>query len=97
KLRTIRQTAKKRVCVTNAIRALRQVSPTKNIRDIPFVVMVGGSSLDFEIQQLVTDALSQYNIVAGRGKVRGVDGPRHDVASGLMLRYAKEMRGNYGK
>nr|VXZ92663.1 Diol dehydratase-reactivating factor large subunit [Klebsiella pneumoniae] len=25
------------------------VSPTGNIRDIPFVVLVGGSSLDFEI------------------------------------------------
>lgn len=97
KIRTIRQTAKKRVFVTNAIRALRQVSPTKNIRDIPFVVMVGGSSLDFEIPQLVTDALSQYNIVAGRGNVRGVEGPRNAVASGLILRYAKEMRGNYGK
>lgn len=91
-IRMIRQTAKKRVFVTNAIRALIQVSPTKNIRDIPFVVMVGGSSLDFEIPQLVTDALSQYNIVAGRGNVRGTEGPRNAVASGLVLRYAMEMR-----
>ncbi|EAB5472320.1 diol dehydratase reactivase subunit alpha [Salmonella enterica subsp. enterica] len=30
-----------RVFVTNALRALRQVSPTGNIRDIPFVVLVG--------------------------------------------------------
>jgi len=91
-VRMIRQTAKKRVFVTNAIRALIQVSPTENIRDIPFVVMVGGSSLDFEIPQLVTDALSQYNIVAGRGNVRGTEGPRNAVASGLVLRYAMEMR-----
>lgn len=91
-IRMIRQTAKKRVFVTNAIRALVQVSPTENIRDIPFVVMVGGSSLDFEIPQLVTDALSQYNIVAGRGNVRGTEGPRNAVASGLVLRYAMEMR-----
>lgn len=91
-IRMIRQTAKKRVFVTNAIRALVQVSPTENIRDIPFVVMVGGSSLDFETPQLVTDALSQYNIVAGRGNVRGTEGPRNAVASGLVLRYAMEMR-----
>ncbi len=49
KVRAIRRSAKSRVFVTNALRALRQVSPTGNIRDIPFVVLVGGSSLDFEI------------------------------------------------
>lgn len=56
KVRAIRRSAKERVFVTNALRALRQVSPTGNIRDIPFVVLVGGSSLDFEVPQLVTDA-----------------------------------------
>ncbi|ECS2127842.1 diol dehydratase reactivase subunit alpha, partial [Salmonella enterica subsp. enterica serovar Reading] len=49
KVRAIRRSAKERVFVTNALRALRQVSPTGNIRDIPFVVLVGGSSLDFEV------------------------------------------------
>ncbi len=67
KVRAIRRSAKSRVFVTNALRALRQVSPTGNIRDIPFVVLVGGSSLDFEIPQLVTDALAHYRLVAGRG------------------------------
>jgi hypothetical protein len=42
KVRAIRRSAKERVFVTNALRALRQVSPTGNIRDIPFVVLVGG-------------------------------------------------------
>ncbi|EDV1409829.1 diol dehydratase reactivase subunit alpha, partial [Salmonella enterica subsp. enterica serovar Braenderup] len=37
KVRAIRRSAKERVFVTNALRALRQVSPTGNIRDIPFV------------------------------------------------------------
>ncbi|EEA5558343.1 propanediol dehydratase reactivase alpha subunit PduG, partial [Salmonella enterica subsp. enterica serovar Enteritidis] len=60
KVRAIRRSAKERVFVTNALRALRQVSPTGNIRDIPFVVLVGGSSLDFEVPQLVTDALAHY-------------------------------------
>ncbi len=50
KVRAIRRSAKERVFVTNALRALRQVSPTGNIRDIPFVVLVGGSSLDFEVR-----------------------------------------------
>lgn len=87
KIIQVRQASKERVFVTNAIRALTEVSPTGNIRDIPFVVMVGGSSLDFEIPQLVTDALSQYNLVAGRGNVRGTEGPRNAVATGLVLNY----------
>lgn len=90
KIKMVRQSAKKRVFVTNAIRALTEISPTGNIRDIPFVVMVGGSSLDFEIPQQVTDALSKYSIVAGRGNVRGVEGPRNAVATGLIVNYSQE-------
>ncbi|EPY8240371.1 propanediol dehydratase reactivase alpha subunit PduG [Salmonella enterica subsp. enterica serovar Schwarzengrund] len=85
KVRAIRRSAKERVFVTNALRALRQVSPTGNIRDIPFVVLVGGSSLDFEVPQLVTDALAHYRLVAGRGNIRGSEGPRNAVATGLIL------------
>ncbi|HBU8664337.1 TPA: propanediol dehydratase reactivase alpha subunit PduG [Klebsiella oxytoca] len=90
KVRAIRRSAKKRVFVTNALRALRQVSPTGNIRDIPFVVLVGGSSLDFEVPQLVTDALAHYRLVAGRGNIRGSEGPRNAVATGLILSWHKE-------
>ncbi|MBL4562599.1 diol dehydratase reactivase subunit alpha [Citrobacter koseri] len=90
KVRAIRRSAKERVFVTNALRALRQVSPTGNIRDIPFVVLVGGSSLDFEIPQLVTDALAHYRLVAGRGNIRGTEGPRNAVATGLILSWHKE-------
>lgn len=93
KVKIVRQTAKKRVFVTNALRALRHVSPTGNIRDIPFVVIVGGSALDFEIPQLVTDALSHYNLVAGRGNIRSIEGPRNAVATGLILSYSSEKRG----
>ncbi len=89
KVRLIRRSAKERVFVTNALRALRQVSPTGNIRDIPFVVLVGGSSLDFEVPQLVTDALAHYRLVAGRGNIRGVEGPRNAVATGLILSWQK--------
>jgi len=54
------------------------------------VVLVGGSALDFEIPQLVTDALSHYGIVAGRGNVRGTEGPRNAVATGLVLNYRRD-------
>ncbi|EDJ0056553.1 propanediol dehydratase reactivase alpha subunit PduG [Salmonella enterica] len=90
KVRAIRRSAKERVFVTNALRALRQVSPTGNIRDIPFVVLVGGSSLDFEVPQLVTNALAHYRLVAGRGNIRGSEGPRNAVATGLILSWHKE-------
>ncbi|HDI0340298.1 TPA: diol dehydratase reactivase subunit alpha [Listeria innocua] len=85
KIKLIRRSAKERVFVTNTIRALKYVSPTGNIRDIPFVVIVGGSALDFEIPQLITDALSHYSLVAGRGNIRGQEGPRNAVATGLIL------------
>ncbi|EIY2932748.1 diol dehydratase reactivase subunit alpha [Listeria monocytogenes] len=85
KIKLIRRSAKERVFVTNTIRALKYVSPTGNIRDIPFVVIVGGSALDFEIPQLITDALSRYSLVAGRGNIRGKEGPRNAVATGLIL------------
>lgn len=89
KVRAIRRSAKERVFVTNALRALRQVSPTGNIRDIPFVVLVGGSALDFEVPQLVTDSLAHYRLVAGRGNIRGTEGPRNAVATGLILSWHK--------
>jgi diol dehydratase reactivase alpha subunit len=92
KIKHVRQSAKKKVFVKNAQRALKHVSPTGNIRDIPFVVIVGGSALDFEIPQLVTDELSHYNLVAGRGNIRSIEGPRNAVATGLILSYAKKIR-----
>lgn len=89
KIKLVRQTAKKRVFITNTIRALKRVSPTGNIRDIPFVVIVGGSALDFEIPQIVTDALSHYGLVAGQGNVRACEGPRNAVATGLILSHLR--------
>ena len=85
RVKQVRQEAKKKVFVTNSIRALSMVSPTGNPKDISFVVMVGGSALDFEIPNFVTDALSDYDIVAGRGNIRGTEGPRNAVATGLAM------------
>lgn len=94
KIKIIRRSAKEKVFVTNCLRALSIVSPTGNIRDIEFVVLVGGSSLDFEVPQLVTDALSQYGVVAGRGNIRGTEGPRNAVATGLILAFNGNEDGN---
>lgn len=85
----VRQDAKQKVFVVNAIRSLERVSPTGNARDIEFVTMVGGSSLDFEIPQMITEALSRYSIVAGRANIRGCEGPRNAVATGLVLAYCE--------
>lgn len=86
KIRMIRRQAKEKVFVTNCLRALSQVSPRGSIRDISFVVLVGGSSLDFEVPQMITAALSKYGIVAGQGNIRGTEGPRNAVATGLVLK-----------
>ena len=80
RIKLIRQQAKQKVFVTNAIRALTRVSPTGTT-----AMLVGGSALDFEVPQMVTDALSQYKVVAGRGNIRGTEGPRNAVATGLVL------------
>lgn len=85
KVKLIRKQAKEKVFVVNALRALRQVSPTGDIRAFNHVVLVGGSALDFEVPQLVTDSLSSYGIVAGRGNIRGTEGPRNAVATGLVM------------
>ena len=89
----IRKEAKKKVFVQNALKALTKIAPEGNLRNIQFVVMVGGSALDFEVPDLINEALSKYNIVAGRGNVLGKFGPRATVAAGLVLgQYSKQMR-----
>lgn len=81
----IRKEAKKKVFVQNALKALTKIAPEGNLHNIQFVVMVGGSALDFEVPDLINEALSKYNIVAGRGNVLQKFGPRAAVATGLVL------------
>jgi diol dehydratase reactivase alpha subunit len=87
-VRRVRREAKRRVFVVNAVRALRQVAPGGNPRSLAFVVLLGGSALDFEIPDLIADALAGYGIVCGTGNVRGSEGPRNAVASGLVDAWA---------
>lgn len=90
RIRSIRRSAKQQVFAANAVRALERVAPAGNVRLIDFVVLVGGSSMDFEISPMVTQVLSQYGVVAGRGNIRGTEGPRNAVATGLVLSYLDE-------
>ncbi|MDN4073007.1 diol dehydratase reactivase subunit alpha [Fictibacillus terranigra] len=90
KIRDIRRSAKRRVFVTNVLRALKRVVPTGNLKHLSFVVMVGGSALDFEIPQMLTEELGKYGIVAGFANIRGTEGPRNAVATGLVLSSVKE-------
>ena len=93
KIAAIRQQAKHKVFVRNALRALEQVAPAHNIRLLSFVVLVGGSALDFEIPRMITDALMDFGVVTGRGNIRGTEGPRNAVATGLVLAKAEEDNG----
>ncbi|SNS98247.1 propanediol dehydratase reactivation factor, large subunit [Geodermatophilus pulveris] len=87
-VRRVRREAKRRVFVVNALRALRQVAPGGNLRALDFVVLLGGSALDFEIPDLVADALAPYGVVCGTGNVLGTEGPRTAVAAGLVRAHA---------
>lgn len=83
----VRREAKKKVFVRNAIRALKTVAPERDLRNIPNVVLVGGSAEDFEIPEMLMQALAEYRIVCGRGNIRGTEGPRNAVATGLLMSY----------
>lgn len=85
KIVQVRREAKQKVFVTNAIRALRQVAPDHNLKKIPNVVLVGGSAEDFEIPEMLMEEFAKYMIVCGRGNIRGTEGPRNAVATGLVL------------
>lgn len=84
-IRSSRRDTKRKVFVRNAERALGLLTPTDRIRNLPYVVMVGRSALDFEIPEMISDSLAEYGITCGRGNVRGEEGPRNAVATGLAL------------
>ncbi|MEN3303372.1 diol dehydratase reactivase subunit alpha [Pseudonocardia sp.] len=92
-VRRIRREAKRRVFVVNALRALRQVAPRGSLRMLDFVVLLGGSALDFEIPDLIADALAGHGVVCGTGNVHGNEGPRNAVAAGLVDAHAGAVSG----
>lgn len=92
KIVQVRREAKRKVFVTNAFRALRKVAPEHNLRNISTVVLVGGSAEDFEIPEMLMESFAEYRIVCGRGNIRGSEGPRNAVATGLVLSYVGEQQ-----
>lgn len=90
KIVQVRRDAKKKVFVTNAFRALKKVAPEHNLKNISNVVLVGGSAEDFEIPEMLMEEFANYRIVCGRGNIRGCEGPRNAVATGLVLSYMGE-------
>jgi diol dehydratase reactivase alpha subunit len=89
----VRRDAKKKVFVRNALRALQKVAPDHDLRKIPNVVLVGGSAEDFEIPEMLMEVLADYRIVCGRGNIRGTEGPRNAVATGLLMSYLGSREG----
>ena len=90
RIAAVRREAKRKVFVTNALRALRSVAKDNNLRNIPNVVLVGGSAEDFEIPEMLMEELSGFKIVCGRGNIRRTEGPRNAVATGLVISCAGE-------
>ena len=88
RLAAVRREAKAKVFVRNALRALKQVAKGNDLRNIPNVVLVGGSAEDFEIPTMLAEALGAYKIVCGRGNIRRTEGARNAVATGLCTIYA---------
>ena len=92
KIVQVRKDAKRKVFITNAIRALKTVAQNKNLKNISNVVLVGGSAQDFEIPEMLMEEFANHRIVCGRGNIRGTEGPRNAVATGLVLSYIGERK-----
>ncbi|MDO4870252.1 MAG: diol dehydratase reactivase subunit alpha [Bacillota bacterium] len=87
KIRAVRRDVKKKVILANVNRAIGRAErfAEKGGR----VVFVGGSILDFELGDLLTENLGRRRITAGRGNIRGTEGPRNAVATGLIETYVE--------
>jgi len=56
--------------------------------DVKHVILVGGSAEDFEIPGFISAAVADMGMVCGRGNIRGKEGARGAVATGLVMAYA---------
>ncbi|MCD7817615.1 MAG: diol dehydratase reactivase subunit alpha [Lachnospiraceae bacterium] len=90
----VRREAKRKVFVTNALRALEMIAPEHDLRKVPNVVLVGGSAEDFEIPELLLEELAKYRVLCGRGNIRRTEGPRNAVATGLVMSWWGNRHGN---
>lgn len=86
-IRKVRREAKKKVLVSNVLRALEKLKVDQT--SCRHVILVGGSFLDFEGANLVTAELANMRMTAGKGNIRGTEGPRNAVATGLVKKYVR--------
>ena len=92
KIAAVRREAKRKVFVTNAFRALKKSrARSRSPQDFQRRTR-GGSAEDFEIPEMLMEEFAGYRIVCGRGNVRGSEGPRNAVATGLVLSYIGEQK-----
>lgn len=87
----VRRQAKEKVLINNVIRALKKISPTKNINEFKYLILVGGCANDFELANMMTEHLMYYGITSGKGNIRNAEGPRNAVATGLILSYLNKL------
>ena len=88
KIVSVRQDAKRGVFVKNATRAIRKL--LTGAAKVKHVILVGGSAEDFEIPGFISTAFADMGMVCGRGNIRGTEGARGAVATGLIMAYAGE-------
>ena len=88
-IQRIRRNAKKKIFEVNALRVLEKLISNKKLK---CVVLVGGSALDFEIPNMLTNVFLKFGIVAGQANVRGTEGPRNAVATGLLIKHLETQK-----
>lgn len=87
-IRHVRREAKKRILVHNVRRVLERLGIDET--SCRHVVLVGGSVLDFELSNILTEEMAKNKITAGKGNIRGSEGPRNAVATGLITAWAEK-------
>ena len=84
-IRKVRREAKEKVLVANVMRALHKLGVDSS--DCKQIVLVGGTVEDFELSNILTLTMARERITAGKGNIRGCEGPRNAVATGLIKSY----------
>lgn len=77
-----RRRCKQDVIISNLLRGLARL-PMDLAK--PKVLLVGGGACDEEVVLLAREALGRLGATVGRGNIRGTEGPRNCVATGLVL------------
>lgn len=85
KIRAVRRQVKRKVIVENVKRALSAVGT--DAQHCHRIILVGGAVLDFELSNILTEEMDKLRITAGKANIRGCEGPRNAVATGLIMDY----------